>query len=191
MITNRLKLAPIALLGAAVFAGVYACGSGDTDGGAASDYIDPVDGPVSDGGFGSTLTITLDGGGNEIAVGDRVGFLVDARDPQGLPLAYQRVFCATEYGLVLVEPTSSFEHTNANGRMSGVLGCEIGGSFLLECRLEEGFNLRVRKTFSCEGDGVASYPGAVGGSLGGFVAGEATTVTSAGDEDPASLGTSN
>lgn len=191
MTTNRIKFAPVALLGVAVFAGVYACGSGDTDGGAASGYTDQVDGPVSDGGFGSTLTITLDGGGNEIAVGDRVGFLVDARDPQGLPLAYQRVFCATEHGLVLVEPTTSFEHTNANGRMSGVLGCEVGGSFLLECRLEEGFNLRARKTFRCEGDGTADYPGAVGGSLGGFVAEEAVSVTAAGTEDPAALGTSN
>ena len=172
MITNRINLIPVALLGATALIGVYACGSGDTDGGAAEGYIDIVDGPVSDGGFGSTLEITLNGGGNEIGVGDTEGFLVDALDPQGLPLAYQRVYCVTERGLVLVEPTTRYESTNAGGRMSGVLGCEVEGSFLLECRLEEGFNLRTRKHIRCSGSGTAVYPGAVGGSLGGGVAGD-------------------
>lgn len=186
-----MKFAPIALLGAAVFAGICACG-GDTDGGPGNDGVGIVDGPVSDGGFGSTLLISLESGGNEIAVGDREGFLVDARDPQGLPLSYQRVSCFTERGLVLVEPTTGYEHTNANGRMSGVLGCEVAGSFLLECRLEEGFNLRARKHFRCSGDGRAVYDGAIGGSLGGDVALDAVTAkTLAAEEEAAALGTSN
>lgn len=195
MTTNRIKMLPVALIGAALLTGLYACG-GDTDGGAGSGDAAIVDGPVSDGGFGASLEITLSSGGNEIGVGDREHFFVDALDPQGLPLAHQRVFCSTEGELVLVEPTTEFEHTNSRGRMSGILGCMREGSFMVECRLEQGFNLKAQKHIQCQGDGTALYPGAVGGSLGGGVAGDAVTISAAEDTaatttDDASLGQSN
>jgi hypothetical protein len=64
----------------------------------------------------------------------------------------------------------AFEHTGADGRLSGVLGGLTQGSFLIECRLEEGFNLVARKGLKIVGDipvGFAGFPGAAGGHLGG------------------------
>lgn len=161
------------------FVGLFAlpllsgCNSGDTDGGSANDNAGQGIIPVSNGGFGATLTIELDDGTNEIAVGDKKGFHVTALDPLGQPLTRRRVFCESEKGIAIIEPSSggvAFEHTNLEGKLSGVLGGAQPGSYLLECRLEEGFNLVARKSFKITGEvpiGFAGFPGAAGGNLGG------------------------
>ena len=54
--------------------------------------------------------------------------------------------------------------------MSGQLGGLTPGSFILECRAEEGFNLVARETIIITGDfppGFNGFPGAAGGNLGG------------------------
>lgn len=149
------------------------CDQGNTEGGSDADGLGPQ--PVSDGGFGASLTITLDGGGEVIPTAGRVGFFVQALDPTGQPLAFRRVFCESEAGIAIIEPSSggvAFEHTNDAGVMSGVLGGVTPGSFLLECRLEEGFNLVARRTLKVRGEvpsGFDGFPGAAGGNLGGGV----------------------
>ena len=150
-------------------------GAGDTDGGQGNDAAGLGAQTVSNGGFGATLTIQLDGGGNIIQVTERAGFHVTALDPQGAPLPNQRVFCESEKGIAILEPSSNgvaFEHTGSQGIMSGVLGGVAPGSYLLECRLEEGFNLVARLHIKVEGEvpaGFAGFPGAAGGNLGGGV----------------------
>jgi len=149
------------------------CNGGDTDGGIASDDLGIGNQPVSDGGFGASLTIVLKDGDDEIETAERETFFVNALDPSGLPLAFRRVFCESEKGIAILEPSSggvAFEHTGPDGSMSGVLGGVTPGSYLLECRLEEGFNLVARKRIKVVGDvpeGFTGFPGAAGGNLGG------------------------
>ncbi len=158
---------------ACLTAGYVGCGS--TGGGQGKNDAGLGTHPVSDGGFGAKLTISLADGTNEIETGGTKDFFVIATDPNGLPLAERRVFCESEKGLAIVEPSSggvAFEHTNADGKMSGVLGGASPGSYLLECRLEEGFNLIARKHFKITGDvppGFNGFLGAAGGNLGGGV----------------------
>jgi hypothetical protein len=76
------SLAALGALGLLAFFG--AChGSNDTDGGIASDNLGTGNQPVSDGGFGASLTIELSDGDNIIHTGDREGFFVTALDPSG------------------------------------------------------------------------------------------------------------
>lgn len=171
---RALTLAMLVLfLGLVAAIGGCTGGQGDTDGGPGNDDSGIGSQPVSNGGFGATLTISLPEGGNELFVAERSDFFVDARDPSGAPLAFQRVFCESEKGIAILEPSSggvAFEHTNADGRMSGILGGVTPGSFLVECRLEQGFNLVARKTFRVTGEippGFQGFPGAAGGNLGG------------------------
>lgn len=148
-------------------------GSGDTDGGPANDSLGTGAQPVSDGGFGASLTIVLKDDGDTVPTAGRETFFVNALDASGQPLAFRRVFCDSEKGLAILEPSSggvAFESTGPDGSMSGVLGGVTPGSFLLECRLEEGFNLVARKRVHVVGDvpeGFQGYPGAAGGNLGG------------------------
>lgn len=144
------------------------CDSGDTDGGSAT----PGQGPsfVSDGGAGATLTIEAP---RTIDVGDRQPFRVTALDPNGQPLSFIRIFCETESGIAILEPSRggvAFEHTGAAGVMSGVLGGVTPGSYLLECRGPQGFNLLARMSILITGEvpeGFTGFPGAAGGNLGG------------------------
>lgn len=158
---------------ACLTAGYVGCGS--TGGGQGKNDAGLGSHPISDGGFGAKLSITLDDGTNEIETAGQKGFLVTATDPNGLPLAQRRVFCESEKGLAIIEPSSggvAFEHTNLDGKMSGVLGGVTPGSFMLECRLEEGFNLIARKHFRISGavpPGFNGFIGAAGGNLGGGV----------------------
>ena len=154
--------------------GYVACnGQGDTDGGPGNDDAGIGSQPVSDGGFGATLTIRLKDGDDEIGITEREAFFVDAYDPNGQPLAFRRVFCETEKGIAILEPSKggvAFEHTGPDGSMSGVLGGVTPGSYLIECRLEQGFNLVARKRLKIVGEvppGFAGFPGAAGGNLGG------------------------
>lgn len=165
----------VAVLGAiGLLTSFGAChGSNDTDGGIASDNLGTGNQPTSDGGFGASLTITLSDGDNIIGTGEREGFFVTALDPSGAPIAFRRVFCDSEQGIAILEPSAggvAFEHTGADGRLSGVLGGLTPGSFLIECRLEEGFNLVARKSLKIVGDipeGFSGFPGAAGGHIGG------------------------
>jgi hypothetical protein len=148
--------------------------SGDTDGGgAAEDAQGPGDPVVSDGGFGATLKIVL--GDESIGVGDTSTYHVELRDPVGNPIPFIRIFCETERGVAIVEPSVNgvaFEHTDFYGNMSGVIGGVLPGSFLMECRAQQGFNLYDRKTVKVTGDvplGFEGFPGAAGGNLGGGV----------------------
>ena len=160
-----------ALTGAIALAALSGCNQGDTDGGQGNDSLGVGDHPVSDGGFGAKLTIDIVD--EPIPVAERRGFFVTATDPSGLPLAFRRVFCDSEKGIAILEPSNggvAFEHTGPDGRMSGVLGGVHKGSFMMECRLEEGFNLVARKSTKVVGEvppGFGGFPGAAGGNLGG------------------------
>ena len=163
----------IVLFSAVVISLAAACGGrGDTDGGQGNDNagLGPVF--VSDGGSGGTLTITAP---FTITTGSRVGFSVTAVDPTGAPLPFIRLFCESEHGIAIIEPSSGgvgFESTNADGFMSGVLGGLAPGSYILECRGPEGFNLIDRVSIVILGEvpeGFDGFPGAAGGNLGGGV----------------------
>lgn len=125
---------------------------------------------VADGGAGATITIDAP---KDIAVGEQEAFSVTLTDPQGQPMPYVRVFCESEKGIGILEPSSggvAFEHTGSRGVMSGVLGGVVPGSYLLECRGPEGYGLIARTTIVIVGpipDGFTGFTGAAGGNLGG------------------------
>lgn len=159
--------------GALCLLGAMACNGGDTDGGTASEDMGGGSPFISDGGAGATLTIRLHE--EEIGVGDTAPFEVLLRDPQGAPIEFIRIFCESERGIAIIEPSSggvAFESTGPDGNMSGVLGGVTPGSFMLECRAQQGFNLYDRVRVKITGDvpaGFQGFPGAAGGNLGGGV----------------------
>jgi len=169
---KTLALAFTAAASAAMLAGI-GCDSGDTDGGVASGGAGLGNQYVSDGGSGASLKILTDY--TEIATGDIKGYFVEALDPRGAPLQYMRIYCDTEQGLAIIEPSDNglaFESTQEDGRFSGKLGCVTPGSFMMECRGPEPTGLVTRKGFKCVGDvpdGFSGFPGAAGGNLGGGV----------------------
>lgn len=140
--------------------------SGDPNAGLGQPY-------VSSQGGGSTIRLELEGTGNEIRVADTRNFKVTLTDPQGAPISHVRVFCESEKGISILEPSSggvAFAHTNVNGVMSGVLGGLLPGSHMLECRAPQGFDLTARMHIRLTGEvpeGFAGFPGAAGGNLGG------------------------
>lgn len=144
-------------------------GRGNTEG----EQTDSANGAgfVSDGGAGATLTIRL--GSDSIGVGDTTSFFVTATDPAGAPLEFLRIFCESERGIAILEPSSggvAFESTSSNGTMSGVLGGVVPGSYILECRGPQGSNLVDRIGMKITGSvpaGFTGFPGAAGGNLGG------------------------
>ncbi len=154
------------LLGLLVFVG---CDQGNTD----NDTDDLGSQFVSDGGAGATLTIEITD--DSLSVTETTPFTVTARDPRGAPLAFLRIFCESERGIAIVEPSSNgvaFEHTGSGGVMSGVLGALLPGSYLLECRAPIGVGLIARRSIVITGDvptGFTGFPGAAGGNLGGGV----------------------
>ncbi len=162
-------LVGVLTLGAMTLAG---CSKGDT--GDAGNNSGPGTQFVSDGGAGATLEITVVGG-NRLATGSTTGFFVEARDPSGLALAFIQIFCESEHGIAIIEPSSggvAFEMTGEDGNMSGVIGAVTPGSFVLQCEANNGFGLVDRVTIVNEGDapaGFAGFPGAAGGNLGGGV----------------------
>jgi len=182
------------VLGLAFLSLVVACG-GDKTGSTTDNGVTYV----SDGASGSKLVIELEDGGIEIPVAARVNFKVTATDPQGAPLVNIRLFCESEHGIAILEPSKAgvaFEHTGSVGAMSGVLGGLSPGSFLLECRGPQGFNLVTRKSFKVVGEipqGFTGWPGAAGGNLGGgvftdplpeqVVLTQVTYITTGGDSD--------
>ena len=167
---KTLALAFTAAASVGLLAGI-GCDGGDTDGGVGSGGAGLGNQYVSDGGAGASLKIISDD--TDIPTGDRQGFFVEALDPRGVPLDFIRIMCDSEHGLAILEPSDNgiaAEHTGADGRMSGVLGCITPGSYLLECRAPEPSGLLTRMTFHCRGDvpdGFDGFPGAAGGNIGG------------------------
>jgi hypothetical protein len=156
-------LAPMALI---------SC-TGDTDGGGAAQGALDADPFVDNGGAGANLEIEINSDNKEVGVGEEVEFRVHVTDPNGQPLQFVRVFCDSELGVAIIEPSANgvaIESTNANGYMSGSIGGVTPGSFLLECRSQSGFNLVDRITVRVTGTvlpGFQGFPGAAGGTLGG------------------------
>ncbi len=145
-------------------------GNGNTDGGQGANDAGIGEQFVSDGGAGATLRIDVLG---SLVTTGTVDFIVTLLDPTGAPIPFIRIFCESEAGIAILEPSRNgvaFESTAANGIMSGVLGGVTPGSYLLECRAEEGFNLIDRESIVITGDvppGFDGFPGAAGGNLGG------------------------
>ena len=145
---------------------VVSC-SGDTDGGPVAD--ESWLGTSFVGSDGSTGTIALEVLDTELNVGEMTGFRVYVLDSAGRPVPEIRIFCDTEEGLALIEPTTGSELTDSNGQMSGRVGCEAVGSLQLGCRLPIGANWRDFETIRCGGTvGTTSDFGeSSGGGLGG------------------------
>jgi hypothetical protein len=161
-----LSLLAATLVGAG-FLGFMGC-QGSTDGGEAAspDYRDDV----FIGDETSTGSIRVQLNQSRIAVGDTSGFKAYVTDSKGQPIANTRVICDSEQGVALIEPTWGYELTNADGVMSGVVGCAAPGSYQMVCRLSVGANRRQFVSVTCTGDvpsGFAGFPGAGGGGLGG------------------------
>lgn len=148
--------------------GVTSCG--DTDGSSASEDAGVGTQFVADGGAGGSIAINVSG---SLTVAGTTTFSVRLLDPRGAPIAFARIFCESENGLAILEPSEggvAFESTDANGFMSGVLGGLAPGSYILECRAPAEFNLIARATVVISGTAPESFigfPGAAGGNLGG------------------------
>ena len=139
----------------------FGCG-GNTDGGAITDNDAPN--PSDAGSIRMAFTK-----GERIPTGSFQGFRVYVRDASGIGEAGVRVTCDTEDGLALIEPTSGIAQTDGNGELSGKVGCENPGSFVIACRSGSPA-ARVSETVICEGarpSGFTGFPGAGGGGLGG------------------------
>jgi hypothetical protein len=173
MLNRKISKATLSVfLGSVLLGLLSACGgTGDTDGGQGVTNDASIGTQfVSDGGSGGTLRIEAPA---TLATGEREEFRVIATDPTGAPLSFIRIFCESELGIAILEPSSgglAFESTGAAGVMSGVLGGLTAGSYLLECRGPQGFNLLARTSILITGDvpeGFDGFPGAAGGNLGG------------------------
>jgi hypothetical protein len=169
MTTNkRLRKLLVFILSASIALFASACDQGNTGGG--TNNTTPGAILVADGGFGGTLSIEITG---DLSVGGTVGFFVRAFDPNGAPYEFIRIFCESERGIAILEPSSggvAFESTDQSGTMSGVLGGVAPGSYILECRGPVGFQLVDRVSIIITGDtpaGFTGFPGAAGGNLGG------------------------
>lgn len=155
-----------------LFAAAIGC-QGDTDGGDGAEFAAPGEMYVSDGGAGARLEMGLGGDDNIIATAQRESFWVRAYDPQGAPLPFIRIFCESERGIAILSPSSggtAFASTSPGGHMSGEIGGLYEGSWIMECRAPEGFNLVVRMLVIVRGDipeGFTGWEGAAGGNMGG------------------------
>ena len=161
----------LATLATVLFATACIIGCGNTDGGSAVEtYAGLGTHYVSDGGAGGTISIDVKG---SVSVGETTPFVVSVRDSQGAPLQFVRVFCESEHGIAIVEPSkggTAFEHTDTYGNMSGVIGGMSPGSYVLECRAPIEYNLIARTSVKITGEipaGFTGWPGAAGGNLGG------------------------
>lgn len=102
-------------------------------------------------------------------VAESTHFSVAVRDSVGAPVPNIEIACDTETGLGLIEPNTGYELTDGHGNMSGVVGCELPGSFRMGCRLPQGAYKRQFATIKCAGpipSGFTGFPGAGGGTLG-------------------------
>jgi hypothetical protein len=165
MTSRRLLLSTLFSV-ALVPMGIVGC-TGDTDGGTGAG----ADGQyVSDGAAGGAIRFKKVPASLEVA--ESGSFEVEVRDAQGNTASNVQVVCDSERGVAILEPTTGREHTGSYGTMSGVIGGDKPGSFLFECRAEQGYNLAVRTSVKITGDvpaGFTGFPGAAGGNMGGGV----------------------
>lgn len=160
---NRTKSALLTLFLTILLGVVLGCQQGNTSGG----EIDHQSGQADSSSIGSVALELPDG--EELQTGDMMGFRVYAKDRNDAPITDIRVTCDTEKGLALIEPTSGHETTDSNGQISGKVGCDNAGSYLLACRLQSS-SRRDTVTVKCVGDrpaGFSGFAGAGGGTLGG------------------------
>ena len=150
---------------------VIACGGrGNTDGGEAVELASTHDRPFGDGFSNTSGRIIISINSQRMATGSTTGFAVQLLDSSGRPLEGVNVFCDTELGLAIIEPTNGFELTGSDGTMSGVLGADSPGSYAIECRAPNGFGLVASTIVVNTGDrpeGFSGFAGASGGTLGG------------------------
>jgi|GEM_PF-1772474 len=160
------------VISAGLLATLVSCGSGSTDGGGAAELAQVITPMNNDQGAGGSIGITVVDGPS-LNVTERTGFKVTLKDPRGQPLQYIRIMCESEKGIAILEPSSggvAFEHTDSAGNMSGKIGGLHPGSYIMECRAPDGFNLVARTTVIIKGDvpvDFIGFPGAAGGNLGG------------------------
>jgi hypothetical protein len=143
---------------------IVSCGGSTTTGGkediSGSQFVSTED---------STGTLSVQLEDNTIEVGQTSSFVATVNGVEGQAVDGLRVFCDSDSGLALVEPTTGSSLTNSSGSISGVIGCERPGSFILGC-----FSSNQRKFASvrCVGNvptGFEGFEGAGGGNLGGGV----------------------
>ena len=164
MVTLKELLNLRVMVAAVVLATVAGCGS--TGGGSDSDD-DFVDGEFVDGGS-STGTIDLELVSDDVNVAETVGFFVTAKNSAGGPVGLMKITCDSEDGVAIIEPSTGSEFTDANGRISGRIGCNRPGSLQFVCRGPIGLNRQDTVTVKCAGEipaGFAGFDGA-GGTLG-------------------------
>ncbi len=103
-------------------------------------------------------------------VGEVVGFFAGAKNTRGEGVQGIEIYCDSEKGVALIEPTTGHEMTDSIGAISGKFGCETPGSYQLMCRMATGAFLRKAVTIRCSGPIPADFtgfPDAGGGTLGG------------------------
>ena len=151
-----------------VFAGVIGLGFAGCNSGSTGS-----DNPSFGGGFVATddtvgsLSLTLNS--STLPVSQTTGFHVSVVNQDGAPVPNISVFCDSELGIGIIEPTTGQEITNSSGQMSGRIGCAAPGSFQFGCRLPVGSSIREFVQVVCEGPVPAGFTGfenAGGGGLG-------------------------
>ncbi|MGA1191711.1 MAG: hypothetical protein ACO3XO_05465 [Bdellovibrionota bacterium] len=172
-----------------IFAGVVGLGFAGCNSGSTESDNPPFSGGfvASDDTVGS-LSLTLNA--STLSVSETTGFHVSVVNQNGAPVPNISVFCDSESGIGIIEPTSGQEITNASGQMSGRIGCAAPGSFQFGCRLPVGTNMREFVQVVCEGPVPAGFDGfenAGGGGLGNGSGGGG--VDSPEDGNPGGAGT--
>ena len=164
--------------------GFSGCNSGSTE----SDNSPFSGGFVASDDTVGSLSLSLNE--STLSVSQTTGFHVSVVNQDGTPVPNISVFCDSELGIGIIEPTSGQEITNASGQMSGRIGCAAPGSFQFACRLPVGTNIREFVQVVCQGPvpaGFAGFENAGGGGLGNGSGGGGVDAPS--DGDPGGTGT--
>lgn len=168
MKTLRLSVVVAASL---VGLGLNGCGGGNTDGGTQS-FDDQIF--VADDSSVGRVELALRN--PTIAVGATTTFSATALDSTGAPIQGLRMVCDSEAGVRILKPVvagatpRSFQLTNSDGTVEGVIGCQDAGTYQFGCRMAVGGNRRKFVEVRCQGsrpNGFDGFAGSAGGSLGG------------------------
>ena len=177
------------VLSALIFVGIIGLGfSGCNSGSTESDNSSFSGGFVATDDTVGSLSLTLNS--STLPVSETTGFHVSVINQDGAPVPNISVFCDSELGIGIIEPTSGQEITNSSGQMSGRIGCAAPGSFQFGCRLPVGSSIREFVQVVCEGPvpaGFAGFENAGGGGLGNGSSGGGVDVPS--DGVPGGTGT--
>lgn len=168
MKTLRLSVVVAASL---VGIGFIGCGGGNTDGGTQS-----FDDQIFVGNDSTVGRVELTVGSPSVSVGGTTTFNASALDSTGAPIRGLRMVCESEGGVRILEPVvagtppRSFQMTNANGSVDGIIGCQDAGTYQFGCRMAVGGNRRKFVEVRCTGErpnGFGGFVGSAGGNLGG------------------------